>query len=114
MRSLAVIFVFAIALIAKCSATSQWALVSGTSATTLIGVGASNKAQAVAGATQNGVGSYVNRFAGSTWSKTSAEGMLLMDAAITYDGKMTVATGFSTVTSTDGGISYQRASINGM
>lgn len=66
---------------ATLSSANQWSIISETSATTLIGVGAGRDDLAVCGAASNGVGSFVERYENGVWSKSMLPGGLLLDAA---------------------------------
>ena len=61
----------------------EWVAVEGTSATTVVGVGAQTDKRAVSGAASNGVGAIVERYDGENWGKEQAAGAgLLLDAAV--------------------------------
>lgn len=61
----------------------EWIAVEGTSATTLVGVGAQSDERAVGAAAMNGVGAVVERYDGSVWGKEPGTGAgLLLDAAV--------------------------------
>ena len=67
-------------------AAKEWTITPGTSATTLVGVGAKSDTLDVAAACQSGTGNnagaFVERFDGKTWVKEPVEGGMMMDSAV--------------------------------
>ena len=60
----------------------------------------------VAGATSNQIGTYVERYNGTAWTKTHIDGALLLDVAATPSGTVVAATVHSIFVSNDNGDSY--------
>lgn len=68
--------------------SAQWTLDTESTATVLVGVGAAKSDLAVAAASDNGVGAFVEKYRGiERWSKAKIQAGLLLDGAITTDGK---------------------------
>ena len=101
-------------ILASAASAAQWTLTAGTSATTLVGVGADSATLDVAAAAQNGVGALVERFDGTTWVKQRVPAGLLMDSAVSPSVTVAVSM-FPIVTSTDGGSTWvEQDSIGGL
>jgi photosystem II stability/assembly factor-like uncharacterized protein len=86
-----------------------WVIDSDTQATTAVGCGAGSSTQGIVGASQDGVGPIVDLFDGSVWTKkrNAVEAGLLMDAAISADGKTQLLSSMGGLfVSNDGGDSY--------
>lgn len=92
-------------LIVTSALAAEWSITPGTSATTLVGVGANSETLDVAAASSNGVGAFVERYDGSKWTKTPVSAGLIMDSAVSPS--VTVASSmFPIIVSTDGGATY--------
>lgn len=94
------------------STDKQWTLIPSTSATTLVGVGASGYSShafinrhlifgqnigsfAVGAAASNGIGAFMERYDGASWGNSKIPSGLLLDGAITASGQVSVAVGVS-------------------
>ena len=101
-------------ILASAASAAQWTLTSGTSATTLVGVGANSETLDVAAASQNGVGAFVERFDGTKWTKQPVSAGLIMDSAVSPSVTVTSSM-FPILTSTDGGKTWvTQESIGGL
>ena len=87
----------------------QWALVPGTTASTLVGCGAGSSTEAIGAAGVSGKGAFVDLFNGNAWSENGGilTAGLPMDGAISADGKLSFITSmFSMFVSTDSSATY--------
>jgi hypothetical protein len=84
---------------------AEWAFESGTTATMVLGVGTASDEKAVAAASQNGIGAFVERYNGTKWVKEAVPSGLIMDAAAS-DSVIVATSMFPVVLSTDGGQTY--------
>lgn len=90
----------------------KWEIVSGTMATTLVGVGA-NFNSGVAACGENNVGAFVNRYSSGSWNKEFVQAGLLMDAAVTPSGVTVASSVFPIFVSKDGATYTKVSSISG-
>ena len=88
----------------------QWNLDGETLSTTLVGCGVGSATQAIGAASKSGQGAFVDLYTGdNTWNQKGGEVQagLLMDAAISGDGKVSIITSmYSILVSTDSSASY--------
>lgn len=91
--------------------SASWEAVSGTSATTLVGLGASATSEYVlAAAAANGVGGEPLVYDGTNWKFYRANGALLLDAAINGNGLGVIVSTASILISTDYGQTFNSSS----
>ena len=73
------------------AAAQQWTLQASTTATTLVGVGAGSDT-AIAAAAMDGTGAVAEVYSSGKWANSKVAGGLLLDAAISNDGTLSVVT----------------------
>ena len=84
----------------------EWTMIDSTTSSVIVGIGASGQF-ALAGAAKNGVGVFIESYDGNKWSKQPINAGLLMDAAISKNGNLSVLASLLPVfTSNDGGKTY--------
>jgi hypothetical protein len=84
----------------------EWTMIDSTTASVIVGIGASGQF-ALAGAGNNGIGVFIENYDGNKWSKQPISAGLIMDAAISKNGNLSVLASLLPVfTSNDGGRTY--------
>lgn len=84
----------------------EWSLDTSTTATVVAGVGSSVDAVAVAAASANGVGAFVEKYENGKWTKTQIQAGMLLDSAVTPSGNVVTSTVWNVFVSNDAGNTY--------